>query len=70
MSTHPPPSPQMHHTALSLQPATGFLPLKISEEILLARKLCTFQEEKVKDLQAHSTRHLACSEDGKDKGIC
>lgn len=54
MGTHPPP-PQMHQTALVLQLAMDFLSLKIlrRKEILLARRLCAFQEEKVKDLYTH-----------------
>lgn len=57
MSTYP-PSPQMHQTALVFQPATEFLSPKNlrRKEILLARRLCAFQEEKVKE-------HLVCSED-------
>lgn len=70
-SAHP-PLPQMHQTALVLQPATHFLSMKNlrRKEALLARKLCEFQEEKIKDLHTHWTRHLVCSEDSKDKCFC
>lgn len=70
MSIHPPP-PQIHQTDLVLQPATDLVSLKSlrRKEILFARRLCAFWEEKFKDLCTHWTRHVVCLEVGKDKCI-
>jgi len=45
----------MHQTAHVLQPATDFLSQKnlMRKDILLARRLCAFQEEKVEDPYTH-----------------